>query len=161
MRWGLFLSHAALCCAITSKLSELFSTFSSVLLNLFKGVAFSITFFAKAIAPLLSSSTISSMAPIANAFSAFTGLPVVIISIALLTPTNLGVLCVPAEPGSKPKCTSGSPTDASFVAILKWVDKAISKAPPRAKPCIAAITGFSLCSIRSHTSGRCGSSAGR
>ena len=112
------------------------------------------TLFAKAIAPLLRSSTISSIAPIASAFSALTGFPVVMISIALFTPTNLGVLCVPADPGSKPKCTSGSPTEASLVAILKWVDKAISKAPPRANPCIAAITGFSLCSIKSQTSGK-------
>ena len=62
-------------------------------------------------------STIRSTRPPLSASSARIGSPVVIIRSAFSAPTARGSRCVPPAPGSRPIFTSGSPIEASGVAI--------------------------------------------
>ena len=63
-------------------------------------------------------SAILSMIPDERASLAGTCFPVSIISKAILTPHNLGSLCVPPAPDRTPSNTSGNPTLVFGAAIL-------------------------------------------
>ena len=104
--------------------------------------------------------TTASTSPRVAAFAAFTGLPLVTRSTAASTPARRGVRTVPDAPGTMPRPTSGSPTEAPSSAIRNRHPMAISNPPPRADPWIAATHGFAAPSIRSTRSGRCGGTGG-
>ena len=103
------------------------------------------------------SSASASTSPASCAAAARRLRPSGIIARAAPMPTRRGRRCVPPDPGTTPRITSGSPSCADLSAMRQRQASASSSPPPRQAPRMAASTGNRDDSMAATTCGRVGS----
>ena len=107
------------------------------------------------------SSSCWSISPICSASAVRMLRPSGISDSAAFMPTSRGRRCVPPDPGTTPRMTSGSPSCAVGAAMRQRQASASSRPPPRHAPLIAAMTGTGADSSAATTAGRSGDTIGR